>query len=78
MEVDRLRERNAVLATKNGELTSTNGQLAAENRELVKKLDIYEDEIAWYKSKLFGRGSEKLSDAEQTRLFDEVETAEDE
>ena len=78
LEIDRLRERNAVLATKNGELTSTNGQLAAENRELVKKLDIYADEIAWYKSKLFGRGSEKLSGAEQTRLFDEVETSEDE
>jgi transposase len=58
-------------------LLRENAQLKHDNAELLKRVEIQGEEIAWYKKKLFGRSSEKLSEAElsQIRLFDEAEAA---
>ena len=58
-------------------LLRENAQLKHDNAELHKLVEIQGEEIAWYKKKLFGRSSEKLSEAElaQIRLFDEAEAA---
>ena len=50
-------------------------------RNLTRGLGLYEEQLAWFKNKLYGRGTEQLRDGErrQLRLFDEVESsAEDE
>ena len=56
-------------------LLRENAQLRHDNAELHKHVNILREEIAWFKQKLFGRSSEKLSAAElaQMRLFDEAE-----
>jgi len=58
-------------------LARENAQLKHDNTELLKHVEILRQEVAWYKEKLFGRSSEKLSAAEleQIRLFDEAEAA---
>jgi len=52
-------------------------QLKHDNTELLKHVEILREEVAWFKEKLFGRSSEKLSvgELEQIRLFDEAEAA---
>ena len=85
-ERDTLREENRRLLlekddlnAKVGELVTRNDELDAKLRELNKKLDLYEEQAAWFKNKLYGRGSEQLTAAElqQIRLFDEIEHAAD-
>ena len=85
-ERDTLQEQNRRLAlerdelsAKNGELVTRNDELDAKLRELNKKLELYEEQVAWFKNKLYGRGTEQLTDAElqQIRLFDEIEQAAD-
>ncbi len=58
-------------------LVRENAQLRHDKAELLKHVEILREEIAWFKQKLFGSSSEKLSAAElaQIRLFDEVEAA---
>jgi len=58
-------------------LVRENAQLRHDKIELLKHVEILREEVAWYKQKLFGRSSEKLSEAElaQIRLFDEAEAA---
>ena len=53
------------LAEHNGELVSRNGELDTQLQDLTRKLELYEEELAWLKNKLYGRGTEKLSDAER-------------
>ena len=83
---DALRVENRHLLLEKDELTAKNGHLATRNdeldtklRELNKKLDLYEEQLDWFKNKLYGRGSEQLTAAElqQIRLFDEIEHAAD-
>ena len=76
---DALREENRHLLLEKEELTAKNGELDTKLRELNKKLDLYEEQVAWFKNKLYGRGSEQLTAAElqQMRLFDEIEHAAD-
>ena len=52
-----------------------NAQLRQENAELLKRVDILDEQIAWFKQRFFARSSEALSEAErrQLRLFDETE-----
>ena len=78
-ERDVLREENRHLLLEKEELTAKNGELDTKLRELNKKLDLYEEQVAWFKNKLYGRGSEQLTAAElqQIRLFDEIEHAAD-
>ena len=56
-----------------------NGELDTKVLEQNKKLELYEEELAWFKNKLYGRGTEQLTAAEllQIRLFDEIEHAAD-
>ena len=76
---DRLSEKNRRLVLEKDELTVKNGELDTKVREQNKKLDLYEEELAWFKNKLYGRGTEQLTAAEllQIRLFDEIEHAAD-
>jgi len=85
-ERDMLREENRrlildkeQLTAKNDELVTRNDELDARLRELTKKLDLYEEQEAWFKNKLYGRGAEQLTAAErlQLRLFDEIEHSAD-
>ncbi len=85
-ERDTLREENRRLVlekddlnAKVGALVTRNDELDAKLRELNKKLELYEEQAAWFKNKLYGRGSEQLTAAElqQIRLFDEIEHAAD-
>ena len=82
-QLDAMREENRrlerekdQLAEHNGELVSKNGELDTQLQGLTRKLELYEEELAWLKNRLYGRGTEKLSDAElqQLRLFDEIES----
>ncbi|MEE8326009.1 MAG: IS66 family transposase [candidate division NC10 bacterium] len=68
-------EENQRLRTDLGALTDRETRLTREKRELVKRVDILGEKIAWLMAKLFGRSSEKLSaeEQEQLRLFDESE-----
>ena len=76
---DTLREDNRRLLLEQQELTAKNGALDTKLRALNKKLDLYEEQLAWFKNKLYGRGTEQLTAAErlQIRLFDEIEQATD-
>ena len=83
---DKLREQNRRLVLEKDELTVQNGELVTSNdaldtklQELAKKLDLYEEELAWFKNKLYGGATEKLTAAEllQIRLFDEIEHSAD-
>ena len=85
-QLDAMREENRrlelekdQLAEHNGELASRNGELDTQLQGLTRKLELYEEQLAWLKNKLYGRGTEKLSDAErqQLRLFDEIESSAD-
>ena len=60
-----------------GQLAARNSELDSELQDLTRKLALYEEELAWYRTKLYGRGTEQLSEAErlQMRLFDEIETS---
>lgn len=79
---DRLREENRALVlekdqlvTRNTELDHQVRNLDAKVRELDKKVTIYEEQLAWYRNKRYGRATEQLTAAElqQIRLFDEIE-----
>jgi cell division protein FtsB len=56
-------------------LEMENAQLRRENAELVKRIEILAEQVAWLKQRFFGRSSEVLSEEEQRqlRLFDEAE-----
>ena len=75
----RLERENDQLAGHNGDPVSRNGELGTQLQDLTRKLELYEEQVAWLKNKLYGRGTEKLSDAErqQLRLFDEIESSAD-
>ena len=74
-ELDRERERRLTLVRENAALADGQSKLAGEKRELLKRVDILDEKVAWLTAKLFGRSSEKLSaeEQEQLRLFDESE-----
>ena len=78
-ERDSLHEENRRLILEKEQLTAKNGELDTELRALNKKLDLYEEQVAWFKNKLYGRGTEQLTAAErlQIRLFDEIEHSAD-
>ena len=65
------------LTEQNGELVSRNGELDTKLQNLTITLELYEEQLAWFKNKLYGRSTEQLSDAErqQLRLFDEIESS---
>ena len=73
--VQTLVEENQQLRAELDELAQARTELAKERRELLKKLDIKDDQIAWLRDKIFGRRSEKLSaeERDQLRLFNETE-----
>lgn len=68
------------LQTENTQLRVELSQERHEKTELLKSIDILGEQIAWFKNRLFGRSSEKLSEAQrrQMRLFDEAEAAQQE
>lgn len=79
---DRLREENRTLVlekdqlvTRNSELDHQIRNLDAKVRELDKMVTLYEEQLAWYRNKRYGRATEQLTAAElqQIRLFDEIE-----
>ena len=83
-QLDAISEQNRRLALEKDELTEQNGELVSRNGELDTKLqnltitlELYEEQLAWFKNKLYGRSTEQLSDAErqQLRLFDEIESS---
>ena len=53
-----------------------NAQLRRKTRSSIKRVEILHEQIAWLKSRFFGRSSESLSEEEkrQLRLFDEAES----
>ena len=61
-------------------LLRENAELRRENAQLVKRLDILAEQLAWIKQRFFSRSSEALSekDKRQLRLFDEAESSEPE
>jgi transposase len=65
------------LAREIAQLRRENAELLHQKSELVKRVDILDEQIAWFKNRLFGRSSEALSEEEQRqlRLFDEAEAA---
>ena len=67
---------NRRLEREKDRLAEQNGELDTQLQGLTRKLELYEEELAWLKNRLYGRGTEKLSDAErqQLRLFDEIES----
>lgn len=56
-------------------LLRENTQLRRENAELIKRVVILDEQIAWFKRRFFSRSSEALSEEEQRqlRLFNEAE-----
>jgi transposase len=61
-------------------LVRENAELRRENAELVKRVDILGEQLAWLKRRFFSRSSEALSEKEkqQLRLFNETEICEQE
>ena len=78
-QLDAMREENRRLEREKDRLAEQNGELDTQLQGLTRKLELYEEELAWLKNRLYGRGTEKLSDAElqQLRLFDEIESGAD-
>ena len=78
-QLDAMREQNRCLEREKDQLAERNGELDTQLQDLTRKLELYEEQLAWFKNKLYGRGTEKLSDAErqQLRLFDEIESSAD-
>ena len=78
-QLDSMREQNRRLEREKDQLAERNGELDTQLQDLTRKLELYEEQVAWLKNKLYGRGTEKLSDAEreQLRLFDEIESSAD-
>ncbi len=78
-QLNSMRELNRRLERENDQLAERNGELDTQLQDLTRKLELYEEQVAWLKNKLYGRGTEKLSDAErqQLRLFDEIESSAD-
>ena len=78
-QLDAMREENRRLELEKDQLAKQNGELDTQLQDLTRKLELYEEQLAWLKNKLYGRGTEKLSDAErqQLRLFDEIESSAD-
>lgn len=83
---DKLRAENSVLVLEKDQLVCRNSELDhqvrdldAKVRELDKKVMLYEEQLAWYRNKRYGRATEQLSAAElqQIRLFDEIERSAD-
>lgn len=58
-------------------LLRENAELRQQNAELLKRVDILAEQLAWLKRRFFSRSSEALSEADrrQLRLFDEVESS---
>jgi transposase len=56
-------------------LRQEKAQLEHQNQELIKRVDILDEQIAWFKRRMFARSSEALSeeDRKQLRLFNEAE-----
>ena len=76
-QLDAMREENRRLEREMDQLAQRNGELDTQLQDLARKLELYEEQLAWLKNKLYGRGTEKLSDAErqQLQLFDEIESS---
>ncbi len=47
----------------NGLVVLVQEQMDAKLRELNKKLDLYEEQVEWFKNKLYGRGTEHRADS---------------
>jgi transposase len=58
-------------------LVRENTQLRRENAELIKRVDILDEQVAWIKRRFFARSSEVFSEEEQRqlRLFNEAEAS---
>ena len=63
-----MREENRRLELEKNQLAEQNGELDTQLQDLTRKLELYEEQLAWLKNKLYGRGTEKLSDAERQQL----------
>ena len=76
-QLDAIRAENRRLELQKDRLAERNGELDTKLKGLTRKLELYEEEVAWLKNKLYGRSTEQLSDAErkQLRLFDEIESS---
>jgi transposase len=63
------------LLRENEKLRQEKAQLQHENQELTKRVDILDEQVAWFKRRMFARSSEALSeeDQRQLRLFNEAE-----
>ena len=64
-QLDAMREQNRRLEREKDQLAAHNGELDTQLQDLTRKLELYEEQLAWLKNKLYGRGTEKLSDAER-------------
>jgi transposase len=75
--VEELARENARLHEENAELEKKYFELKHEKNELVKKVEILDEELASLRSRFFGRSSESFNEEEQRqlRLFDEAEAA---
>lgn len=75
--VEALRKQNSQLRTRLREREEELERERHEKGELAKRNEILGEEIAWFKQKLFGPKSEKLSaeDLAQMRLFNEAEAS---
>jgi transposase len=65
------------LAREIEQLRQENAALAHERSELLKRVAILDEKIAWFKQRFFARSSEALSEADQRqlRLFNETDSS---